>query len=270
METEHQHSPAVRSHKFEQTLVHLMTLTALSDQDYQALRASAPKTQGWVDEFVAEFHGTLLSYPPTAQLFHEDERHIQEALLRQWYLAVTGGNMDADFWQRQWQLDMFYNLRRVKSPFTLGMMSHVQQMFLEKCLHTFEPAEALQVYSAFKRVTDVVAGLVIEAYHAAYGEMEKLVDDLENIILPLGIALSTEKDLDRLLEKILVEVKSICNADAGTLYLREDDSLKFAIMLTDSLNIALGGTTGKDIPFPPLPLHDKATGEPNEHNVATM
>jgi sigma-B regulation protein RsbU (phosphoserine phosphatase) len=269
MKNEQQYPSGASSEKFKQTLTHLLTLTRLSEHDFVFLRDTAPTTQVWVDEFVESFHDTLLNYPPTAQLFSEDERPIQAALLRQWFLAVTRGDIDVDFWLRQWQLDMFYNLRRVKSPFTLGLMSHVQQWFLTKCLDAFEPAQALSVYGAFKRVTDVVTGLVIEAYHEGYGEMEKLVDDLENTILPLGIALSTERDLDRLMEKILIEVKSICNADAGTLYLREGDVLEFAIMLTDSLSIALGGSTGKTIPFPPLPLHDPATGEPNAHNVAT-
>ena len=82
--------------------------------------------------------------------------------------------------------------------------------------------------------------------------------------------MSAEKSLDRLLERILVEAQGICNADAGTFYLRtEDDQLRFSIMRTDSLGVALGGSTGQDIPFPPLPLRDAETGEPNKRNVAT-
>jgi sigma-B regulation protein RsbU (phosphoserine phosphatase) len=101
-------------------------------------------------------------------------------------------------------------------------------------------------------------------------DAEKLANNLIQAIVPLGVALSAEKDFDRLLERILVEAKSICHADAGTLYLRtEDDHLKFAIMRTDSLNIAMGGTTGKEIPLPPLHLYDEATGTPNHQNVAT-
>lgn len=101
-------------------------------------------------------------------------------------------------------------------------------------------------------------------------QLEKLSDDLQHVILPLGIALSVEKDLDRLLERILVETKRLCNADAGTLYLRDEaDHLHFAIMRTDSAKIALGGTTGQPIPFPALPLYHAATGEPNHNNVAT-
>ncbi len=100
-------------------------------------------------------------------------------------------------------------------------------------------------------------------------EVEKLTQDLKNVILPLGVALSAEKNFDQLLERIFVEAKSVCNADAGTLYLRtRDDRLRFAIMRTDSLNIAMGGTSGKEIPFPPLRLYDQTTGEPNEHITA--
>lgn len=101
-------------------------------------------------------------------------------------------------------------------------------------------------------------------------DLGELRTHLENVILPLGIALSTEESLDRLLERILLEAKSFCNADAGTLYLlSEDDCLRFTIMRSDALGMAAGGTTGREIPFPPLRLYDERTGEPNYQNVAT-
>jgi sigma-B regulation protein RsbU (phosphoserine phosphatase) len=101
-------------------------------------------------------------------------------------------------------------------------------------------------------------------------ELEDTRDSLEKVILPLGIALSTEKNLDHLVERILLEAKKLCNADAGTMYLCDaKKQLKFSIMITDSLNISLGGTTGKEIPFHPIPLVNEQTGEPNYHNVST-
>ena len=72
------------------------------------------------------------------------------------------------------------------------------------------------------------------------------------------------------MERILIEAKDMCNADGGTLYLRtDDDRLKFEIMRTDSLDIALGGTTGKEITFPPIDMYNEKTGNPNHRNVAT-
>ncbi|MBI5163276.1 MAG: GAF domain-containing protein, partial [Magnetospirillum sp.] len=89
-------------------------------------------------------------------------------------------------------------------------------------------------------------------------------------LIDLGIALSAERDHNRLMETILHGAKSMSNADGGTLYLMLDGAagLKFEIMLNDTLSIAMGGTTGRAIPFPPLRLHDDQ-GVPNHKNVAS-
>ena len=83
----------------------------------------------------------------------------------------------------------------------------------------------------------------------------------------IGSALSSEKNLDRLLETILTAAKSITNADGGTLYRLSDEKLKFEIVLNDSLKIAMGGTTGVAVPFYPIPLRI-AGGAPNNGMVA--
>lgn len=85
----------------------------------------------------------------------------------------------------------------------------------------------------------------------------------------IGAALSKERDIDRLLELILLAAKRITHADGGTLYRVTEDGreLRFEIVRTDSLDIAMGGTTGVPIPFPPLPLH-LADGRPNNSMVA--
>ncbi|MBK7766990.1 MAG: GAF domain-containing protein [Sulfuritalea sp.] len=85
----------------------------------------------------------------------------------------------------------------------------------------------------------------------------------------IGAALSKERDTNRLLETILIAAKTITHADGGTLYRMTEDrrALRFEILRTDSLNIAMGGTTGVAINFPNLPLtNDK--GESNDSMVA--
>lgn len=95
-------------------------------------------------------------------------------------------------------------------------------------------------------------------------------DRLVHRLVELGIALSAESNVDKLLEMILLEAKQIYSADGGTLYLttEEDDGLLFKIMRNDTLNIAKGGTTGEQINFPPIPLYSEH-GVPNINNVAT-
>ena len=97
------------------------------------------------------------------------------------------------------------------------------------------------------------------------------IDSLQNQISnmsAIGLALSKEKDMDKLLEMILLEAKRISNADGGTLYMMTDDQrLKFSIMITDSLNIHMGGTSGKEIPFYPVKLY-MDDGKPNKTMIA--
>ncbi|HET9579164.1 MAG TPA: HD domain-containing phosphohydrolase [Usitatibacter sp.] len=73
----------------------------------------------------------------------------------------------------------------------------------------------------------------------------------------IGVALSQERDIDRLLETILVAAKHLTHADGGTLYRLVGDKLHFEIVRTDSLAIAMGGTSGNPVPFYPIPLHDR-------------
>jgi len=97
------------------------------------------------------------------------------------------------------------------------------------------------------------------------------IDSLQNQISnmsAIGLALSKEKDMDKLLEMILLEAKRISNADGGTLYMMIDDQrLRFSIMITDSLNIHMGGTSGKEISFYPVKLY-MDDGQPNKTMIA--
>ncbi len=98
------------------------------------------------------------------------------------------------------------------------------------------------------------------------------VDDLLRRLEQLnqiGVSLSKERDITRLLESILLAAKTITNADGGTLYRMVDGEaeLRFEILHTDSLRIAMGGSSGKAISFPNLPLKD-ASGAPNDSLVA--
>lgn len=85
----------------------------------------------------------------------------------------------------------------------------------------------------------------------------------------IGASLSHERDIDKLLENILIAAKNITHADGGTLYrVTEDEiSLRFEIVRNDSLGIAMGGTSGTPIPFPLLPLRTES-GEENNSMVA--
>jgi GAF domain-containing protein len=71
----------------------------------------------------------------------------------------------------------------------------------------------------------------------------------------IGIALSVEQDLHTLLDKILSEARAFTQAEAGSLYLRDGDSLIFLISHNDALSRDFGkGNTGRYLKEERLPL----------------
>jgi len=94
-----------------------------------------------------------------------------------------------------------------------------------------------------------------------------LQDHVKNLT-KIGVALSGEKNIERLLEMILDEALKFTNADGGTLYIMSDDEseLFFAIIKNESLGVRMGGTGGK-ITWPAVKLK-KEDGSPNYSNVS--
>jgi HAMP domain-containing protein len=102
---------------------------------------------------------------------------------------------------------------------------------------------------------------------------KKRADDLLNVVIPIGVQLSDEKEFGRLLETTVVEAKSFCHARTGILYLRtSEDCLQYVIVRDDGAQVALGGTTGREIVFPPLPLAlaDEDAGTEKQDGVQNL
>jgi len=94
-------------------------------------------------------------------------------------------------------------------------------------------------------------------------ELLERIDRLNEI----GIALSVESDTPKLLELIMMGAKSLTQADGGSLYFLKDGLLTFEIISNDSLNIQMGGTSGNEIAFSPIPLIKD--GSENHSNVVS-
>ncbi len=97
---------------------------------------------------------------------------------------------------------------------------------------------------------------------------KRRADDLLNVVIPIGVDLSSEKDFNRLLEKMLVEAKTFCHAASGILYLRtQEDELKHMIVRDDTTGQALGGSATRAASLAPLALYEP-DGQPNDRLVA--
>ncbi len=89
-------------------------------------------------------------------------------------------------------------------------------------------------------------------------------DNILQRLNEIGIALSKERRIPLLFEKILSIAKELTKADGGSIYTVVDrrKKLHFEVMMSDSLHFHLGGTSSKLIPFEDLPLFLE-NGDPN-------
>ena len=69
--------------------------------------------------------------------------------------------------------------------------------------------------------------------------------DTINYLIEISAAVATIKDLDILLEKILLQARKISNADAGSIYIINNNKLEFRITQNDTLSKRL--ETGKKL-----------------------
>ena len=69
-------------------------------------------------------------------------------------------------------------------------------------------------------------------------------------LLKIGIELSANADSDNLMREIVDVAMDLTDCDAGTLYILENDTLVFHIMVTLSMGIDQGGH-GEKISLPP-------------------
>lgn len=86
--------------------------------------------------------------------------------------------------------------------------------------------------------------------------MLKLNSEQLNLLLQAGTALSSEKDINALLEQIINVAMVITHADGGSLYRKLDnDTLEFSILKNKSLGLHMGGKSAIPSSIPPLPLY---------------
>lgn len=80
-----------------------------------------------------------------------------------------------------------------------------------------------------------------------------MMDDSAKRIINIAIALTVEKRIDALLDRILTEAMDITRCDGGSVYIREGDHLIFHVVITRSKGVHLVRRGSEEI-LPPVPM----------------
>jgi HD-GYP domain-containing protein (c-di-GMP phosphodiesterase class II) len=115
-----------------------------------------------------------------------------------------------------------------------------------------------------KGLNKLLKSVIVEVKSYAEDQIKHIMQ-----LTRIGLALSAEKNIKKLLEVIVDYARDLSHADAGTLYILDDDKehLRFEIMQNDTMKTRIGGTSGVEISLPKVPLH--SDGKPNYYNVSS-
>lgn len=177
---------------FNQTLQDLITLTGFTQTDVQLLRQVKDQIAPWHELITTTFYDTLYGYSSTQAVFRQGERPARENTLRNWYQIILTGEIDEAFWRWQWYVGLIHIPRNVTNPYMLGMMSRVQLLFAQKCGETFPPEQGMAIFAAFKRLTDVIAGLIAEGYFASYVQAMERMSGQSRVLIERMVLLEVE------------------------------------------------------------------------------
>ncbi len=122
----------------------------------------------------------------------------------------------------------------------------------------------INILSKDQKLNNLLTSVISEVKHYAEEQIAHIKQDAK-----IGLALSSEKNIDKLLEMIVADARKMTNADAGTLYIidKENKNLCFKILQNDTLDIRMGGTSGVKIDLPNVPLF--TDGKQNHSNVSS-
>ena len=132
--------------------------------DWDILKEVFDKTGKWAPLIEQVCFDTLLNNEQTAKDYCENERPEPKKIFTGWYHKLVRGEYSEDFWKRNWILSLFYIQSSVDHKHIINMMNRIQELFLNKCLETFDNEKAMTVYGAFHRITGAFTALVVESY----------------------------------------------------------------------------------------------------------
>lgn len=86
-------------------------------------------------------------------------------------------------------------------------------------------------------------------------EIDQMLKNTVDTLTRVGIALSSENNVEKLLDLFVSEARSVSHSDGASLYIVKGDSLRFEIVQNKSLNLFLGGNYPFREQIPDIPLN---------------
>jgi hypothetical protein len=139
-------------------------------------------------EIATAFYDTLFDHPPTATVFHRDERPMREQTLIQWWERTVRGPIDDDYWAWMAMVGLTHVVRRVTNPMMLAMADFVASYVATNAyrLH-LSVTERASLVQGFDRVASMMRSIITFGYdHAMSSALYERAGMPEALLARLG------------------------------------------------------------------------------------
>jgi len=158
---------------------------------------------------------------------------------------------------------LFEELKKLKRNDVKIMVNHLKPYYINEIRKELEEYGVLLNDGTIMQSEDIVdisRSVVFHNIHSKKRQIQKLNE--------IGTSLTGEKDINKLMQKIVNGAKQLCRTDAGTIYLMSEDKkyLNFAIVQNTSLELSMGGDS-ENINWAKLSLYND-DGSINTTNIA--
>lgn len=149
----------------------LVAQTALingySEGDWGVLRQVHRQTMPWGRELSEIYTRALFGDPNTAKALTKVNPTDHQQSFAVWYETLASGEPGATFWPETCLVGLFHAAAGVDNRHVVAMIGKLELSLHQKCLESFEPARASEIYRAFKRILDIALAIMVDSYHFA-------------------------------------------------------------------------------------------------------
>ncbi|MEZ4360029.1 MAG: bacteriohemerythrin [Kofleriaceae bacterium] len=168
----------------------LARLAGHTSADWDLLRRFRATTVPWADQFGGAYAAVLYGHPETLEMVQHRSRSERAKSFAAWYERIVSGAPGSAFWSEAYLVGFMHASASVDNGQVAAASTSLQNLFLTKVVEALGPRDGLPVFQAYKRITDVATGVMIDAYEHAVlvgmmqiGMNEKLIARMRKVAI---------------------------------------------------------------------------------------
>ncbi|NPA16742.1 MAG: hypothetical protein GXO05_03245 [Aquificae bacterium] len=171
-------------------------ISGLNGETYKTIAQNKEKLITWKEDLLNAFISEVKAHSGDMDSDDKKEAKNLETTLVDWYEDIISGDTGEDFWNRQWKVGLKYLADDVDLNLLIAMMSFLQKKFAEKAFQEYPQEQALEIFLAFKTITDAILATIVDGYLNLYINAIEQMSGIKRPVIERMASLECKKILE--------------------------------------------------------------------------